>query len=157
MASNIDYSPTNPGDHSSRLCRVPQVWGKIRQDWSNNNVVPSIDILENSLADDVTEVIMRPCSVRLERCLLSSYVWDVQKFKLEDETVQLVYQSVRVGEGGRDRVEKHKDVQLDQTVKVDKKKKKLKWFSAELKSQVLTYSQSHSLGETCDKFGAEGL
>ena len=50
-----------------------------------------------SLADDVTEVIMRPCSVRLERCLLSSYFWDVQKFKLEDETVQPVYQSVRVG------------------------------------------------------------
>ena len=97
MTSNINDSPTNPGEHSSRLCRVPQLWGKIRQDWSNNNVVPSTDILENSLADDVTEVIMRPCSVRLERCLLSSYFWDVQKFKLEDETVQPVYQSVRVG------------------------------------------------------------
>ena len=146
MASSIDYVPPNPGEHSSRLCRVPQLWGKIRQDLSNNNVGPFTDIMENSLP----EVIMRPCSVRLERCLLSPYFWDVQKFKLEDKTVQLVYESVWVGEGGMDKGDQHKDVE---TVKVDKRKKKMKLFSAELKSQVLNYSKTHSLDETCDKFG----
>ena len=148
MASiSIDYSPPNTVEHPSRLCRVPQLWGKIRQDWSNNNFVPSTDILENSLAVDVPEKITRPCSVRLKRCSLSSYVWDVQKFKLEDETVQLVYQSVRV-----DKCDQPKDVDKDQTVNIDKKKKQLKWFSSELKSQVLSYSKTHSLDETCDKF-----
>ena len=51
-----------------------------------------------------------------------------------------------------DKGDQPKDVELDQTIKVDRKKK-LKWFSAEIKSKVLNYSKTHSLDETCDKFG----
>ena len=83
---------------------MPDLWGMIRVDFNNNPVLSmSSDRLEkeNSLISDQSKIMLTPCSVRVEKCKLSSsaLVWDVEKVLMEDQTVQLLYQGVKVREG----------------------------------------------------------
>jgi hypothetical protein len=106
MATNINYCPP-PREPVLRRCRVPDMLGKIRVDFNRNHVLsmPS-DRLdnENSPISDQSKIILTPCSVKVEKCKLSSssLVWDVEKVLLEDQTVQLLYHGVKVREGASD-------------------------------------------------------
>ena len=81
---------------------MPDLWGKI----SNPVLSTSSERLEkeNNPVSDQSKTILTPCSVRVERCKLSSstLVWDVEKVLMEDQTVQLLYHGVKVREGASD-------------------------------------------------------
>jgi len=72
-------------------------------DWNSNPALARAGLQRSELSRDF-KLVLKPCSVRVERCKLSSssLVWGVEKVKLEDETVQLVYHGVRVREGDLD-------------------------------------------------------
>ena len=99
METVLDYSSPVPPEPVSRRCRVvPDLWwGKISLDWSNNPAQGRARLQSTQVSED-NKWVVKPCSVRVERCNLSSssLVWGVEKVKLEDQTVQLLYHGVRV-------------------------------------------------------------
>jgi len=184
MSSSIDYKPPTTDEPILRRCRVPELWGKLRMDLNNNPAPCNDKLMECSISS-----LVRPCTVRLVRCQVpsspTSLVWDVEKVMLEDQTVQIVYRTVRMAGGGkmetgegkyeagddpnndsgdgiaeRGKGDKNEYCEiengLDNTAEtgttdtsVNKVKQK---FSVELKTQVINYSQTHSVKETCRKF-----
>jgi len=99
MATDINYCPQLANDAtSSRRYKVPDMWGKIRMDWISNHALAKRHEGESSQISEDSKNLLTPCSVKIKRCKpsSSSLVWDVQKIKLEDQTVQLLYHGVRV-------------------------------------------------------------
>jgi len=100
METLINYCSPSLLEPISRRCRVTDLWGKIFLDWNSNPALAG-DRLQSTQVSEDSKFVVRPCSVRVERYSLSSsaLVWGVEKVKLKDQTVQLVYHGVRVRDG----------------------------------------------------------
>eukprot|EP00092_Neocalanus_flemingeri_P032158 GFUD01034950.1.p1 GENE.GFUD01034950.1~~GFUD01034950.1.p1 ORF type:complete len:264 (+),score=70.03 GFUD01034950.1:34-825(+) len=183
MFNSINYRPPYPAEILYRRCRVPVMWGKIRMDCFNSSVPRMNKLLDGYCSSPEFEAKVRPCAVRIERYQSSSsLVWDVEKVKLEDKTVQFVYRTVRtsgVGEAGEERINETAEIQsagnsstkkdsecddvletvIEKETNASKKvtqiyyPDELRNYPVELKSQVMKYCQQHSAKETCGKFG----
>jgi len=100
-----------PHEPQIRKYRAPSSWGKIRLEWRDMHI-PKEGLDEVLNCGDSRkveksgveywnqgEVNIRPCSVRLERYQSSTGLfWEVEKVKLQDETVELQYNGVAIQE-----------------------------------------------------------